>query len=421
MEALFLILQQFFSDTENLKILSIPVISALSGWITNWIAIKLTLYPIEFVGIRPIFGWQGILPAKSKKIARILMDKTISHLGSLREIMEEMEPEKISQYMHRELSKNIEIYVDEAMEEVMPVAWVNTPLILKKRIYKRVIKQTPELAKDLIGDIGENIDQLLDLEEMVVDQLTEDPALLVRIFKEIGDKEMRFGVNSGFFFGLLFGCMQMVSWSYYSEAWVLPFFGVIVGTATNWIVINIIFRPLNPITIFPGLKLGPFTIKPIILQGLFLKRQSAVAKVFSRILTTELLTISRFMDTIFNGPKGDIARKLIKRRVKPYIESGLSKVLIQSAVGFERYLEIKNELQNKAIFLSLQTLDDPVFNAERGVVVANSFESKINAMPPSDFQDMLRPAFEEDEWIILLMGGVLGGLVGLGQFTLLFA
>ncbi|WP_421711005.1 hypothetical protein [Alcanivorax sp.] len=39
------------------------------------------------------------------------------------------------------------------------------------------------------------------------------------------------------------------------ENWVLPFFGFIVGIATNWLALNLIFRPLNPV------KSGPFRIQ----------------------------------------------------------------------------------------------------------------------------------------------------------------
>ena len=49
---------------------SIPLVSALVGWFTNWLAIKMTFYPLEFRGLPPIFGWQGIIPRNSERIAQ---------------------------------------------------------------------------------------------------------------------------------------------------------------------------------------------------------------------------------------------------------------------------------------------------------------------------------------------------------------
>ena len=40
----------FFADL-NPIVLCIPFISGFIGWFTNWIAVKATLYPVEFVGI----------------------------------------------------------------------------------------------------------------------------------------------------------------------------------------------------------------------------------------------------------------------------------------------------------------------------------------------------------------------------------
>jgi hypothetical protein len=58
---------------DNLPYLTIPFVSAFVGWITNVVAIKMTFYPIEFVGVKP-FGWQGIVPSKAKKMAETGVD-----------------------------------------------------------------------------------------------------------------------------------------------------------------------------------------------------------------------------------------------------------------------------------------------------------------------------------------------------------
>jgi hypothetical protein len=44
----------------------------------------------------------------------------------------------------------------------------------------------------------------------------------------------------------------------------------------------------------------------------------------------------------------------------------------------------------------------------------------MNAMSPKDFVGVLRPAFEEEEWILILVGAVLGGIAGFAQWALVF-
>jgi len=56
--------------------LAIPVTSALVGWGTNVLAIKMMFFPLEPVGRPPFLGWQGIIPAKVRKMATIIARPT---------------------------------------------------------------------------------------------------------------------------------------------------------------------------------------------------------------------------------------------------------------------------------------------------------------------------------------------------------
>jgi len=60
----------------------------------------------------------------------------------------------------------------------------------------------------------------------------------------------------------------------------------------------------------------------------------------------------------------------------------------------------------------LQPLSETEFNHDRARVIAAIFSSRMKAMSAREFQDLLRPAFQEDEWIVIFLGGVLGALAG---------
>ena len=79
--------------------LSIPVIAALIGWTTNWLAIKMTFYPLEFIGKPPLLGWQGIIPSKARKMAAISVDATISKIGTVREIFQQIDPKVLANHI----------------------------------------------------------------------------------------------------------------------------------------------------------------------------------------------------------------------------------------------------------------------------------------------------------------------------------
>lgn len=394
---------------DSWKFLSIPLVAAFVGWFTNWVAIKLTFYPLEFVGKPPFLGWQGIIPAKVEKMASIVVDQTLSKLGTLDEFFQEMEPEKISHHIHEFIDDRLETYTDEVMHEKNEVLWANLPLTLKRRFYARTRKQLPKLTKALVADIGSHIEELVDLKHMIVSQMSDDKALMNRVFYEVGEQEFNFVIRSGAVFGFLFGIIQMLTWIFFQDNWILPAFGLLVGLATNWIALNLIFRPLEPI------QIGPLKI-----QGLFLKRQQEVSETFCKLVTEEVLTIKRIVEEMMHGPRQDRTKVLVKRHLKPIIDAASVRTLAQLTVGLSGYANLKQTLEDKAMEVSVDPFENKAFVKERAEVVAELFKTRMAQLSPAEFQELLRPAFQEDEWILILMGGILGALAGVSQLTFVF-
>lgn len=387
----------------------IPVVAGLVGWFTNWLAIQMTFHPLEFRGIRPWLGWQGIVPRKADKMSGRMVDDILSRLGTLSEIFHEMEPEKIAAHMARMLSARVEDYVDDIMGEHYRVVWENLPLMVRRRVYARVRKALPALMDNLVEDIGDNIDELIDLRGMVVELLRQDRHLMVRLFQDVGRQELEFVVRSGFTFGLLFGLVQMVLWYVWPRPVLMPLFGFVVGYATNWLALNLIFRPLRPV------RLGPWTM-----HGLFLRRQPEVAEAFAALVTHEILTVQHIMASLLMGPKAERTRVLVKKHLRPLLEGGVTRTAIQLALGVEGYAGIKRILVDKTAGLSLAPLQDASFNHERSRNIEKLLCERMQALDSAEFQDLLRPAFKEDEWILIILGAVLGTIAGSLQLLLMF-
>ena len=66
----------------DIALLSVPIMAALVGWFTNWLAIQMSFHPVSFIGIGFI-GWQGVIPRKSEKMAHICIDRTLKQFGDL--------------------------------------------------------------------------------------------------------------------------------------------------------------------------------------------------------------------------------------------------------------------------------------------------------------------------------------------------
>jgi uncharacterized membrane protein YheB (UPF0754 family) len=398
-------------DPEFWKHASIPVVAALVGWGTNWVAIKMTFHPVKPLGWPPFLGWHGIVPSKAEKMAATFVDSTMSRLGTVAELFEQIEPERVAAQAVGWVEPRMAEYTDEVMRARDAVLWENLPELVKDGIRDRARRRLPRLIHGAVGEIGRRIEELLDFRDMIVGRLSGDPALLNRLFLESGEREFRFIVRSGLWFGFLFGLVQLAVWVAYPAPWVLPAFGAAVGWATNWIALNLIFRPLHP------KRVGPF-----VLHGLFLRRQREVAAVWCRIVTREILTARGLIRALLTGPRAARVEEVIRRHLRPLVDESvdLLRPLAQVAVGLEGYAGLRETVGEKAVAVSAEPFDDPFFNEARARRVEHLLRERMEGLPSEEFQDLLRPCFQEDEMKLIVLGGVLGLAAGFAQLVFVF-
>ena len=189
---------------------SIPVVAGLIGWGTNWLAVRMTFWPVEFVGIPPYLGWQGIVPSRARTMASIATDSSITRIGTLQDVVQQMEPEVIAAHVLRSADQQMPAIVDEMAREQAPRVWQAAPPQIRRAVVDRARAMLPRILDGLVADMTAHIDEILDMRLMVVEQLSDDPRMLNPDLLEAGAREFRFLVNSGLWFGALLGVPQML-------------------------------------------------------------------------------------------------------------------------------------------------------------------------------------------------------------------
>ena len=390
--------------------LIIPFISGVVGWFTNVIALKMTFYPLEYIGIRP-FGWQGIIPSKAAKMAKISVKLMTSKLVNVSEVFSRISPERVEEEIQpaiRSLAKQI---TDEVMLAQAPVLWRNLPEKTKRKIVKTIEDELPGVIKELMNDIKINIDDILDIKALAISALMEDKALINHIFLSVGSNEFKFIEQSGFYFGFLFGVIQAIVFYLYDPWWVLVIFGILVGFATNFLAIRLIFRPLNPINIL-GIKI----------QGIFLKRQDTVAREYARIIKKQILTIERLFDYTFRGPDPDRFSDLSKYHTDKLIDTIAAKSKpVVDLLNIDKKLGFIKNIVHYRFLEELPIAMRYVYPyANRAIDVENILFTKMAALSKSEFEGFLRPVFQEDEMKLMIVGAFLGGVAAIIQYLLFF-
>lgn len=403
-------MDQFWNDPW--LYLSIPIICALVGWATNSIAIQMAFKPIKFIGIPPYLGWQGVIPRMSEKFATQAVDTMSATLLDLEELFGRLDSQRIVEELRPILPDMVETIVNEVMMAEAPKAWEALPINLKKRIYKKVMEETPEALDVIMESVKSNIEEVFDVRHMLISNLVNDIDVLCRIFKKSSEAEIKFIAMSGLYFGFLFGIGEMFLWLFYPANWVLPVGGALVGYLTNVMAIKMIFEPKQP------KKVGPFT-----LHGLFFRRQDEIAAEQGVLIADEIFCPEKVIEGILKGPSSDKLFALIGKHLKTYIDeySGYAKPLVLLTVGTERYIATKERAVEQTIAHLEHSLTHLHDYTKEAMDVENTVIDKVKNLSPEQFEAMIRPIFEEDEWIMTLGGGVLGLAVGLFQFFIVFS
>lgn len=405
------------SSQELLKYGSIPLVSIVFTYIHIWIALWMTFYPVEFTGCLRIpgtnvgLGWQGIVPFKAEKMARLSVEIMTKQLIQVQEIFSRIDPSKVVEELEPALFNTIQTVVESMALKYNPELWALLPSKVKEEIIEKVKEEAPVHIEALMDEIRNNIEDVFDIEDMVVSKMCKDKQLMINIFITCGYNELAFIRNSGVYMGGIFGLLQMGLWFFYSDRIVVfPVIGLVVGTITNWLALKMIFEPIEP------KKVCCFT-----LHGLFLRRQHEVAEVYGRLVASEVLNSRNMMDAILKGPQSDRLFELVYDNVQEAVNAATAKAdkLINLGLGKSMYANIKSDITNHIVNVfpdSLRQIED---YATEAMDLEVTLRDKMRELTSAEFENLLHPVFEEDEWKLVLMGGILGLAIGFFQaFTI---
>ncbi|TDD87592.1 DUF445 domain-containing protein [Saccharopolyspora karakumensis] len=384
--------------------LSIPLVAALIGYVTKILAIKMMFYPVDFRGKKPFLGWQGIVPKHAAKMAGIACDTLTEQLLSPQEVVERLDPERIVAEVEKPLRHAIEEIVEEVGSTYQPGVWEAMPKIVRRAMIQRVQNDAPRMLAEIMDEIKSDVDNVFDLKSMVVTALVRDKELLNRIFLEAGGKEFQFIRRSGAVFGFVIGLVQMSAWVLFKAPILMPLFGLFTGWFTDWLALKMIFRPQQPTTYF-----GLFEW-----QGLFLKRRKEVSEAYGELIAREIITPRNVIEEVMRGPLSDKVLALVTRKVDEELSrrTSIAKPLVVFAVGGRRYQDLKGRIAEMVMSRLPETMSYVEDYAADAMDIRNTLVGKMQELEADEFEELLRPAFREEEWMLIATGALLGFAIG---------
>ena len=391
---------------------AIPFIAAVIGYVTKRVAIEMMFRPLEFKGIpgTPI-GWQGVVPRHGGRMAAIATDLLTSNLLDLGEIVSRVDPDKLITEIEQPLLRAIDDTARDILREHYPRLWGAMPEIGRDMVVKQLQSNAPRLVRNLTDDLRTNVHEVIDIKHMSVNKLTENRALLVRLIRETSRPEMRFIARTGIYFGFVLGILQATVWALTKEPLVLPIFGGCIGLFTDWLAIKLIFVPREPIRLPRGR----------VLQGKFQRRRAEVAQQYGELIARDVLTVPNLVHEIVSGPRSDRTRAMVHTMVAEAVDeqARLAKPLIGASATGSTLNELKHSATTRAVAELEETIRPARGYLTEAMDVANMVEQRMLDLTPIQFEQLLRPAFRQDEWKLITVGGVIGFVVGELQVLLM--
>ncbi len=422
----------FFAHANWWHVLSIPVFTGVVGWLINWTGLVMLFKPVHFHGIKVPgmrqlsrvlprkvqevpgilqggIGWQGIVPARAAKMGSIAVDKAIAKLGTPADFYQQLEPDQIAEHIVTVFEPDMPAMIDDIMRREHPTLWRDLPDRGKRAVTARVQAQLPSVVRTVTDEIGEHIDQLLDPKIMVINHFQKNPALVVRIFRDFGQRELNLMVAFGFVFGFALGIPVAIADHWFGQWWLLPVLGVVVGWVTNALGMWLIFEPPEPRRVL-GVRVW----------GLFPRRQDEAAEVYARIIADDVITLENIGDFLMDGPRGDRTRQMLADAMRPAIDQAAGPVrgAVRIAVGSRRFDNIRDAVATEAVHRTIQPFRDPEFSKRQAEKIYSLIAKRTKELPPRDFVEMMRAAIKEDEWMLYAHGAIMGFAGGLLHLAL---
>lgn len=195
--------------TQILQYTMLPLICALIGWGTNYLAIKMLFHPR-----RPwklgLFTVQGVFPRRQKALARRLGEMIENNLISHEDVTGIIEDPEFASRLDGVVEEYVDTFIREKLGTIHPMVgmFLNDSMIPK--IKGLMMDHLRDLIPGLLGQAAYEIEDRLHFGEMVCRKI-EDFSLdqLERMLFSIMSREFKFIELTGAVLGLIVGCFQI--------------------------------------------------------------------------------------------------------------------------------------------------------------------------------------------------------------------
>jgi uncharacterized membrane protein YheB (UPF0754 family) len=190
-------------------LISIPFVTALIGWFTNWIAIRMLFRPRQPIGFLGI-NVQGLIPRRQKDLAvrtAEIIESEILQKHAIRQAILKLDLEP---HMQQLIQTMIERKLKSKLETIPFLGnFINDQTI--EMVKQIALESISEELPSMIENVANDLESKIDIKKMVEERMNDlDLEALEAIVQKVASKEFRVIENLGALLGFLVGLMQVL-------------------------------------------------------------------------------------------------------------------------------------------------------------------------------------------------------------------
>ncbi len=189
---------------------TLPVIAAITGWITNFLAIKMLFHPKKEVKVL-FFTLQGIFPKRQQVLAERLGKIVASELFSFKDIKDRFTSTSTAIEINKILDEKLEDFLDVKLKASIPMLGMFLNAEVKEKIKNTLHEEFQNILPDILNKYSEKLEQDIDIEHIVSQKVAAFSSdKLEEILFSIMKKEFKFIELIGAVLGFMIGLIQLM-------------------------------------------------------------------------------------------------------------------------------------------------------------------------------------------------------------------
>jgi len=191
-------------------IYTLPVIAAITGWVTNYLAIKMLFHPKKKVNLY-LFSIQGIFPKRQSVLAERLGKIVSTELFSFKDIKDRFTSTSSALEINKVLDEKLEDFMEVKIKALMPALAMFLNKETKAKIKDTLHQEFQNILPDILNKYSDKLEKDINIEEIVfqkVEAFSSDK--LEQILFSIMKKEFKFIEVLGGVLGFMIGLIQLM-------------------------------------------------------------------------------------------------------------------------------------------------------------------------------------------------------------------